>query len=395
MTRDWLYVPRAAHSRWVSRLCRVPMAVLAVSAGACGDRSSEALSDVPEIELAALPLIGADAGQAEVGFGSIADLEIGSDGSLFVLDDMNRTILVFDEEGTLLRTFGGRGQGPGELERPSDLLWGPDGRLWVVDSRNGRYTVFEANGDLVATYRHTGPSPVFHPWAIGFSSDGLLYVVTSGPDLIRQEFWLVECEVADGEVRELQRFELPFVEHPSGFQHLGEGTTHVVQIPFSSAPVFGIGANGNLFYAATREPWVHRRSFPDGVEQRFGREFEPPVVSGAELDAVLEASRGIEELRTLAGSDVFAEFTSRIPTTRPHLDGFFFDDEENVWVMRAANADDDTRFMDVYDSSGTRIATARAALDPEPSPRVRDGVIAGVVRNELEVPAVALYRIRN
>lgn len=218
--------------------------------------------------------------------------------------------------------------------------------------------------------------------------------MTSGPDLIRQEYWLVECEVAEGEVRELQRFELPFVEQPSGFQHRGEGMVNVVQIPFSSEPLFGIAANGDLLHATTREPWVHRRSFLDGVEQTFGREFEPPSVSRAELNAALEADRGIEEFMEVAGPGALAEFTSLTPETKPHLGGFFMDDEESVWIMRAAGADDDTRSLDIYDSSGSLIASARAALDREPSPRVRDGMIAGVVTDELGVPAIARYRIR-
>jgi hypothetical protein len=119
----------------------------------CGDRPDETAREVPEIELTRLAVIGPRAHQAEVAFGSVADLEIGDNGSVFVLDGMNRMISAFDQQGTLIRTFGRRGQGPGELERPCDLLWGPDGNLWVVDLASARYTVFDMDGDLVTDGR--------------------------------------------------------------------------------------------------------------------------------------------------------------------------------------------------------------------------------------------------
>lgn len=51
---------------------------------------------------------------------------------------------------------------------------------------------------------------------------------------MQQEFRLLEFEVADEEVRELERFELPFVEQPSGFHKEGDGSVVMLQIPFSS-----------------------------------------------------------------------------------------------------------------------------------------------------------------
>jgi streptogramin lyase len=393
-------VPQAAGTwiqTWARRVTglriRVWVAASAVGLTACANAPSDSSGDVLEIQLSTLPPIYGEVGPEHPGFGRIADLEIGEDSTVFVLDEMNQTIHVFDDRGTHLRTFGGRGSGPGELARPVALAWGPDAQLWVVDPGNARYTVFDTNGSLVATYGHTGSTPVFHLLAVGFSAAGHLYFVTAGPDLIRQEFWLVECEVVDGTVNELQRFELTFVEQPSGFVHQGDGAVMVLPIPFSSMPVFRIGADGMLWYAATREPWVHRRSLPDGFEQTFGRAFDAPRVTPAELQEVLR-SEDVDRLLSTAGPRAVAEFIGLIPDTRPHLEGFFFDDEENVWIMRSERAADGTRPIEVYEQSGTLVASARAALEAEPRPRVRDGLLAGVVRDELEVESIALYRVQ-
>ena len=60
---------------------------------------------------------------------------------------------------------------------------------------------------------------------------------------------------------------------------------------------------------------------------------------------------------------------------------------------RTARGDsgDDLLDMDIYNLSGTLMAVAHRALESDPRPRVRDGMLAGVVRDELGVESVALY----
>ncbi len=110
------------------RFLVVPLAAILVCA--CTDsRPVPPTGDIRQLTLTALPLIGTQFGGGPQEFGSIADLEIGADGSVFVLDGLKAVVQVFDRDGTHLRTIGRRGRGPGELEGPTGLTWGPDGRL--------------------------------------------------------------------------------------------------------------------------------------------------------------------------------------------------------------------------------------------------------------------------
>jgi hypothetical protein len=354
---------------------------------ACGDTAPDAADDVGELTLDPLATITATADAR--GFGRIADIEIGDDRAIYVLDALDRTVHVFDESGAPLRTFGGRGAGPGELERPAALAWGPGGRLWVVDTANGRFTVFDPAGDVVATH----PYPGFYPWAIGFAPDGRLLAVTSGFDLLQPQAILFEARVAGAEIEELRRTELDFVQWPSNYVQQSDGMVVVLEVPFSPAPAFRIGPTGHLWYATTGEPWVHRRSADGDVAQTVGREFQPTAVTEAERREVL-AGAEVDRLRREIGEAAVADFASQLPATRPHLLGFFLDDQANVWIMRTGEDGNDTPAMDVWDAGGTLLATARAALEPEPRPRVRHGILAGVVRDEVGVESVALYRIR-
>ncbi|MFQ5418710.1 MAG: 6-bladed beta-propeller, partial [Myxococcota bacterium] len=60
-----------------------------------------------------------------------------------VADFENHRIQVFTGDGVLLAAFGSRGSRPGEFERPTDLDIGTDGRIYVVDFGNDRIQVFE------------------------------------------------------------------------------------------------------------------------------------------------------------------------------------------------------------------------------------------------------------
>jgi hypothetical protein len=359
--------------------------------GACGGPSSGSPEE-PEIHLTLSALID-DERAFDGGFGRIADLEIAEDGHVYVLDELNRTVQVFDENGLPVRTFGGRGQGPGELERPSSLAWGPEGDLWVVDPGNGRFTVFDREGRLIDG--HPSPDGFFHPMAVGFSEEGHLLSVGqmyAGGSLEDPTTLLVETEVTPGQIREVRRVELPFIEQPAAFQVRGEGMVFFAQIPFSSEAMFHFDSRGRLWYSETGEPWVHRWSTTGQVEQTVGRELPALRVTQAERQALLEHEE-YEELRLEGGPRVFAEFASLIPDTKPPIQGFFLDDGDRVWIIRAESPSRETRPMDVYLPDGTLLGVARTALEAEPRPRMRRGLLVGVIRDGMGREAVAIYRI--
>ncbi|MCO5170029.1 MAG: 6-bladed beta-propeller [Planctomycetes bacterium] len=66
------------------------------------------------------------------------DVLVGPDGLVYVSDQRNDRVAVFDANGAFVRALGRRGSGPGELRRPEDIAFGPDGALWVADSLNYR-----------------------------------------------------------------------------------------------------------------------------------------------------------------------------------------------------------------------------------------------------------------
>ena len=81
---------------------------------------------------------------------------LGPNGQIFVLDRSTDRIVVFSGDGEFVRSFGGSGEGPGELRSPMALAWDGTDRLWVADGLNGRYHVFDSTG----SFQKSVPRPV-------------------------------------------------------------------------------------------------------------------------------------------------------------------------------------------------------------------------------------------
>lgn len=84
------------------------------------------------------------------------------DGSIFVSSQDEHNIRRFDPDGSLIKTFGRRGRGPGDLERPGKMSI-LDGQILVVGDRisNLRISLFDLDGSFrkVLKTEHTPTSP--------------------------------------------------------------------------------------------------------------------------------------------------------------------------------------------------------------------------------------------
>lgn len=96
--------------------------------------------------------IGVADGDPELQFGSVTGLDVDAEGRIWVLDNQASRIRVFDADGTLLRAFGRRGQGPGELSpQAMGLFVGPDGGVLVADMANQRMLRVDTEGEPLET----------------------------------------------------------------------------------------------------------------------------------------------------------------------------------------------------------------------------------------------------
>lgn len=109
----------------------------------------------------------------------IQSLSVSSDGIMFTLHPMEQVVKLFDVDGSLSRSIGGRGDGPGEFQNAATTGWLAD-TLWVFDPSSSRFTMFAGNGDYSSSFVvpiefGEDPSAPQPPRARGLLYDGTVH----------------------------------------------------------------------------------------------------------------------------------------------------------------------------------------------------------------------------
>jgi tripartite motif-containing protein 71 len=94
------------------------------------------------------------------------DLALGPDGTMLVTDSALHRVFVFDADGRLVSSWGGRGLGRGELYKPRGIARDGRGRVTVIDHGNHRLQTFTPEGEYVGVfgprlYTHAARYPEF------------------------------------------------------------------------------------------------------------------------------------------------------------------------------------------------------------------------------------------
>jgi DNA-binding beta-propeller fold protein YncE len=108
---------------------------------------------------------------------------------LYVLDnDSTPQIVVLDRtNGTVLRTFGGRGNDPGLFNAPAGLAVGPDGSVYVSDAVSCRIQKLDRSGKPIWSKGGQGyhVGQFGRPRGIRTAPDGVLYVADAATEIVQ------------------------------------------------------------------------------------------------------------------------------------------------------------------------------------------------------------------
>ncbi|HMB80898.1 MAG TPA: amidohydrolase family protein [Vicinamibacterales bacterium] len=106
-------------------------------------------------------------------FNSPTDVAVAPNGDIFVSDGhVNSRIVKFSKDGTFIKAWGKRGDGPGEFNVPHTIFFDSRGRLLVGDRSNRRIQIFDQDGTFLDQWTQFGsPSGIF------IAPDDTLYVV--------------------------------------------------------------------------------------------------------------------------------------------------------------------------------------------------------------------------
>jgi hypothetical protein len=128
-----------------------------------------------------------DANDPDIGFSRIGNVAVDSRANVYVVENQDQTIRVFDAKGKPLFRIGHKGKGPGEFTRIDAIGFKGD-TLWVRDASLARISMFNRRGKLVTTFPTLGFARLGSPAkgvellssAGSLNSDGLVHMDRPG-----------------------------------------------------------------------------------------------------------------------------------------------------------------------------------------------------------------------
>ncbi len=350
--------------------------------------------------------IGTVAGEAEFQFGLITGLDVGPDGTVYVLDMQASEIRAFDAAGNHLRSFASAGAGPGELSQQAlGLFLAPGGEVLAIDLGNQRVNRYDPDGEAIGSFRLDISGGVPARWEL--SDDGRLMAQIRGLDVpgmaaLEEGDPIVVYDTTGAVVDTLTLL-------PKGQTIEGISEEGVSMRVFAAEPVWDLDAEG-MIYTAMNDQYRILVNAPDGTLTRIiRREVERKPVEESDQAAILRAIRAQYEqfgvppqaIEQLIQGIGFAE-------AYPAFGQMFIGPGGYLWVQRirsardmAAGAEEEVEFdpqdigspeWEIFDVEGKYLGVV--ALPERFAPGAVEGdALYGVWRDEFDVQYIMRVQV--
>ena len=393
----------------------LPALALALPAG-CGDTGEESASgaagtlDGRDVMLNAVTeevfTVGSATGDDWETFGSVSSVHFDARANLHIFDGQANHIVVVAPDGSLVRTVGGQGEGPGEFGDAMTAIVGRDGSYTVMGFF--RIDLFEPDGEfvrritldpmttglvmaelalpdgrLVGHFRRMGDDD--EQSGEGGRPIHVLPLDATEPELLYTAWELPE-EAED---------ETSMSRSPSGgmLMDMAAGRAFEPRLDFDAltdgrlALIDSIGYRVKLIgLEGTVTGTIERSIAPLPVDDE---------IMEAERERYREAGAAIRETATRLNVQIEREgveertFADEVPV----LYGLKVDWEDRIWVARSGPTGQNDGPTDIVTPDGEYLGTLAPDGLRTPSAFGPDGLMAYIERDELDVPTVRVVRL--
>ena len=411
-------MPKLTRTRTTPRrprflLLLLPLALLV----ACGDTPDGSASDAagtldgPDVIVNAVTeevfTVGSVVGDTWDTFGRVSSVHFDAQANLHIFDSQLDHILVVGPDGSLIRTVGGRGEGPGEFDNVNTAIVGRDGSYTVMgffqidllepDGEFVRRITLDPittglvmadlalpDGRLVGHVRRSGGddeqsgegSVPIHIFPLDDTEPELLYAAWELPEEDADES-AVSGTLETG--MRMYRAAGRAFEPRLDFDVLTDG--RLALIDSIGYRVKLIGLDGSVTGTVERPiaPLPVDDAIMEAERERY-REAEAGVLASASTNFPIEIEREGVEGRT---------FADEVPV----LYGLKVDWEDRIWVERRGPTGDDDGPTDIVTPDGDYIGTLPPDGLRTPNAFGPGGLMAYIERDEMDVPTVRVVRL--
>lgn len=283
-------------------------------------------------------------------------------GRVYIVDSKPAAIKVYAPDGTLIRTLGREGEGPGEFRVGFIAVRG--GIMALHDPQLARTSVWDTSGTFLRSW-HTsccywsdiqvdkqgriyvpsmsgqkkGDPPKGVPY-VRYTTEGTLVDTLWVPSREDQKTWTVSVK-RNGKVVSMMS----------------------TSIPFMPGLTWALDPNGGVLWAWTGAYSIVRSQGGRDTAMVFGRSWTADAITDARRTGELESK--IKESSEGFGEDnIRAAFhLDDIPKTLPAFENIRVDETGRIWVRRYPVADTTRTFFDVFDRSGAYLGPVSLGLN--------------------------------
>lgn len=340
------------------------------------------------LQLPPILIIGQNEG-TETGpglFGRINQAIRLSSGDIAVAENQAGEIRIFDDGGGHLRTFGKRGEGPGEFANLWTIAELPGDTIAAVDPLSGQISLFTSSGTFARSFRIPRLPGTSAPDVIGWLEDGTLLISAlnrspSGDTRHQFTHFLYSADHRGEILETLGEF---------AGQKLGRNGR---PLAFGSRIQFAAGGE-MAWYGHSSSLELVGLDRSGSVRRIVRADRVPRVVTQAEIN---ESRAAVEEhLRGMSGPAVDLIRATEFASIHPVHGRFLFDEAGNLWVKRYYSdllyEDAGAREWDIFDAEG-RLAGYLATPDGFRITHIGAQLILGVHADSLGIETVRMYRL--
>jgi hypothetical protein len=214
-------------------------------------------------------------------------MTMSEDGTIFVADRQAGRVVAFSSDGAFLRTYGRRGQGPGEFGFPL-LLEVIDDTLWAQDLSGDRTHVFSLDGSFLRTVGIPGPPRGLIDGYWWFLADGRIVIYEVG--MLRDEehtYQRAEMRVMDAEGNVLASRETPWLPATERFQPADRSEAVTLELQFRGFSEGRYARQHGFFLMSADQPEVRVYELDGDLTRILRIDLPPRPVTNEDRAGVL------------------------------------------------------------------------------------------------------------
>jgi hypothetical protein len=319
-------------------------------------------------------------------FSSIRGVVVDARGRIWVLDYATQNLRIFGPDGSLLKTVGRKGSGPGEFQAANGLVIGPDGRVVVNDPPSARFTVLGPDGDYLES-RPVSVHGCGFLWNAFVDAESRLYDPLFLPSDTERRGGFRRFSADWRQVDTLMLPRCPGRKpFPEPYAVSTKNRRMYLSVPFIPMPISRTDRDGHHWCGTSDRYELIRLRIPTGEPAGKIRGTSKPLpVTRRERDSVI----GVLKERT---NEAPLDY-SRIPSTKPIVTLLDGDDQGRLWV-RLTSPDRHARW-EVWTADERMVARVTADFTPPGywPVLIQGDLMYSVVVDEDEVPYVVRARL--